>query len=80
MNVLKKTIGWFKAKAHKAQALCASLFVGLAIIGQQAHASLPQTVSQAIEAAKADGLEAGWLVIGVVAALFVIAIVRRLLR
>ena len=34
----------------------------------------------AISAAKADGLEAGWLVVSVIAALFVMSIVKRLLR
>lgn len=57
-----------------------AMFVGLAVMGQTAHAELPASVTQAINAAKADGMEAGWLVVGVIAALFVIAIVKRLLR
>ena len=44
------------------------------------YAALPETAKQALEGAKADGLEAGWLVIGVFAALFVIAIVKRVMR
>jgi hypothetical protein len=46
----------------------------------QAYAALPEAAKTGIESAKADGLEAGWLVVGVFAALFVIAIVKRLLR
>lgn len=46
----------------------------------QAYAALPEGPKTAIDSAKADGLEAGWLVVGVFAALFVIAIVKRLLR
>lgn len=46
----------------------------------QAYAALDEGAKSALEAAKTDGLEAGWLVVGVFAALFVIAIVKRLLR
>lgn len=44
------------------------------------YAALPEPAKQALEGAKNDGLEAGWLVIGVFAALFVIAIVKRVMR
>lgn len=49
-------------------------------LATQAYAALDGDAKAAIEAAKTDGLEAGWLVVGVFAALFVIAIVKRLLR
>lgn len=46
----------------------------------QAYAQIPETAKQALEVAKADGMEAGWIVIGVFAAIFVFAIVKKLLR
>ena len=76
---MKKLAGWTTAKLMQAKAVFAALF-SLAVMGQTAHASLPESVTNAINAAKADGMEAGWLVVGVIAALFVIAIVKRLLR
>lgn len=80
MKTMKKLAGWTTAKLMQAKALFAALFISLAVMGQTAHASLPESVTNAINAAKADGMEAGWLVVGVIAALFVIAIVKRLLR
>ncbi|HFC8542327.1 TPA: major capsid protein [Neisseria weaveri] len=50
------------------------------VLATSAYAALPEGAKTSIEAAKTDGLEAGWLVVGVFAALFVIAIVKRLLR
>lgn len=49
-------------------------------LATSAYAALPDDAKSAVQSAKADGLEAGWLVVGVFAALFVIAIVKRLLR
>lgn len=49
-------------------------------LATQAYAALDEGAKSSIEAAKTDGLEAGWLVVGVFASLFVIAIVKRLLR
>ena len=49
-------------------------------LATRAYAALDEGAKSALEAAKTDGLEAGWLVVGVFAALFVIAIVKRLLR
>lgn len=49
-------------------------------LATSAYAALPEAAKSGIDAAKADGIEAGWLVVGVFAALFVIAIVKRLLR
>ncbi|WP_238692666.1 major capsid protein, partial [Neisseria meningitidis] len=34
----------------------------------------------ALEAAKADGMEAGWIVVGVFASLFVFSIVKRVMK
>lgn len=53
---------------------------GLLALAVNANAALPEIVKTAIDGAKTDGMEAGWLVVGVVAALFVIGIVKRLLR
>lgn len=57
-----------------------SLLMLTTLVAVQAHAELPETVKTALEGAKADGMEAGWLVVGIIAALFVISIVKRLLR
>lgn len=51
----------------------------LALAGN-AYAALPENAKTAIESAKADGMEAGWLVVGVFAALFVFAIVKRVMK
>ncbi|WII92505.1 major capsid protein [Kingella negevensis] len=53
---------------------------GLMALAINAQAALPDNVKTALEGAKTDGMEAGWLVVGIIAALFVIAIVKRLLR
>lgn len=58
----------------------AVVFAAPFALSAQAWAALPEGAKQAIEGAKTDGLEAGWLVVGVFAALFVIAIVKRLIR
>ena len=52
----------------------------LALLSTQAMAALPDEAKTAIESAKADGMEDGWLVVGVFAALFVFAIVKRVMR
>ena len=52
----------------------------LALLSTQAMAALPDEAKTATESAKADGMEAGWLVVGVFAALFVFAIVKRVMR
>lgn len=46
----------------------------------QAYAQIPESAKQALDSAKNDGMEAGWIVIGVFAAIFVFAIVKKLLR
>ncbi|HEZ0463952.1 TPA: major capsid protein, partial [Neisseria meningitidis] len=40
-------------------------------LAAHANATLPDTAKNALEAAKADGMEAGWIVVGIFAALFV---------
>ena len=49
-------------------------------LAANAYAALPETAKTAIDNAKADGMEAGWLVIGVFAALFVFAIVKKVMK
>lgn len=49
-------------------------------LAANAYAALPENAKTAIESAKADGMEAGWLVVGVFAALFVFAIVKRVMK
>ena len=51
----------------------------LALAGN-AYAALPETAKTAIDGAKADGMEAGWRVIGVFAALFVFAIIKKVIK
>ena len=46
----------------------------------EAYAALPENAKTAIDGAKADGMEAGWLVVGVFAALFVFSIVKRVMK
>lgn len=53
---------------------------GLMATAVAAQAALPESAKTALEGAKTDGLEAGWIVVGVVAALFVIKIVKGLIR
>lgn len=73
MNQLKKY-------APRVNATKTAIGTGLMTLAVTANAALPEAVTNAINGAKEDGMEAGWLVVGVVAALFVIAIVKRLLR
>lgn len=75
MNIAKT----YAPRINAVKAAAGAGLMALAVAGQ-AHAELPAIVKDAINAAKTDGMEAGWLVVGVVAALFVIAIVKRLLR
>ena len=49
-------------------------------LAANSYAALPETAKTAIDNAKADGMEAGWLVVGVFAALFVFAIVKRVMK
>lgn len=49
-------------------------------LAANAYAALPETAKTAIDNAKADGMEAGWLVVGVFAGLFVFSIVKRVMK
>ncbi|MBR7236209.1 major capsid protein [Neisseria meningitidis] len=49
-------------------------------LAPHANATLPDTAKNALEAAKADGMEVGWIVVGVFAALFVFSIVKRVMK
>lgn len=49
-------------------------------LAANAYAALPENAKTAIDGAKADGMEAGWLVIGVFAALFVFAIIKKVIK
>ncbi len=73
MNQLKKY-------APRVNATKAAIGTGLMTLAVTANAALDESVKTAIDGAKADGLEAGWLVVGVIAALFVVKIVKGLLR
>lgn len=64
----------------KVNAAKAAVATGLTTVAVSANASLPESLKTAIDGSKADGLEAGWLVVGVVAAVFVIAIVKKMIR
>ena len=72
MNVMK-----FCRKNGVKLAAVAAAHLALAA---NAYAALPETAKTAIDGAKADGMEAGWLVIGVFAALFVFAIIKRVIK
>ncbi len=45
-------------------------------LAAHANATLPDTAKNALEAAKADGMEVGCIVVGIFAALFVVSIVK----
>lgn len=49
----------------------------LLTFGVAAHAALPDSAKTAIENGSADASEAGWLVIGALAAIFAIKLVKR---
>lgn len=67
-----------QAKRHGAK-LAVVVAAPLALAAQ-AYAAIPEDAKNAIEGAKTDGIEAGWLVIGAIAAIFVFSLVRRVLR
>ena len=50
------------------------------VLAAHANAALPESVKTALEGAKADGMEGGWIVVGVFAALFVFAIVKKVMK
>lgn len=49
-------------------------------LAANAYAAVPEDAKTAIQGAKADGMEAGWLVVGVFAALFVFTIIKRVIK
>ena len=49
-------------------------------LAAKAYAAVPEDAKTAIQGAKADGMEAGWLVVGVFAALFVFSIIKRVIK
>lgn len=73
MNIAKKY-------APRINAVKTAAGAGLLALAVNANAALPEIVKTAIDGAKTDGMEAGWLVIGVIAALFVIRIVKGIMR
>lgn len=58
----------------------AAIAAPLMLLAVNAQAALPDSVKTAVEGAKTDGMEAGWLVVGIFAALLVFGIVKRMLR
>lgn len=76
MSVINK----YAPKGNMKKWVCCGVGGGLMMSAMSAQAALPETVKTAIDNAKLDAVEAGWLVVGVVAALFVVGIVKRLLR
>ncbi|WP_165090122.1 major capsid protein [Neisseria yangbaofengii] len=55
----------------------AALAAPLLTVGVAAHAALPEAAKTAISNGSADASEAGWLVIGALAAIFAIKLVKR---
>ncbi|WP_019272969.1 major capsid protein [Neisseria lactamica] len=49
-------------------------------LAAHANAVLPESAKTALDNAKADGMEAGWIVVGVFAALFVFSIVKKVMK
>lgn len=49
-------------------------------LAANAYAAVPEDAKTAIQGAKADGTEAGWLVVGVFAAMFVFTIIKRVIK
>ena len=49
-------------------------------LAAHANAALPEVAKTSLESAKADGMEAGWIVVGVFAALFVFSIVKKVMK
>ncbi|MCQ9327743.1 major capsid protein [Neisseria dentiae] len=71
-----KNINVLKKRGSKVVLLAAAPLAFAA----QAYAAIPETAKTSIESAKTDGLELGWIVVGVFASIFVISIAKRLLR
>lgn len=56
------------------------LSMGLLSSAVSIQAAVPENVTQAISDAKNDGMEVGWLIIGVFAGLFVFGIIKGLMK
>lgn len=52
----------------------------LALTAANASAALPESVTNAISSASTDSTSAGWLVVGVFAAIFAVKLVLRVIR
>lgn len=52
----------------------------LALTAGTASAALPESVTNAISSASTDSTSAGWLVVGVFAAIFAVKLVLRVIR
>lgn len=75
-----KIMNSVKKYAARVNAVKAAAGTGLMALAVGANAAVPDDVKNAIAGAKSDGLEAGWIVVSVIAALFVIKIVKSLIR
>ncbi len=56
------------------------LGASLALTAGTASAALPESVTNAISGAQTDSTSAGWLVVGVFAAIFAVKLVLRVIR
>ncbi|HEZ2982704.1 TPA: hypothetical protein WHZ05_002037 [Neisseria meningitidis] len=79
-HFLKENIMKFINTCRKYGAKLAVVTAAPLALAAHANATLPDTAKNALEAAKADGMEAGWIVVGVFAALFVFFIVKRVMK
>lgn len=70
----------FKNVVQKYGSKAAVLLSAPLALAASAYAAVPEAAKTAIEGAKTDGLEAGWLVITVFAGLFVFTIMKRVFR
>lgn len=64
----------------KALACLMAVIGSFGLLATSAYAAVPSSVTDAISSSQADGLSVGWIVVGVVAALFVIGIVKRMIK
>lgn len=79
-HFLKENIMKFINTCRKYGAKLAVVTAAPLALAAHANAALPEAAKTALESAKADGMEAGWIVVGVFAALFVFAIVKKVMK
>lgn len=79
-HFLKENIMKFINTCRKYGAKLAVVTAAPLVLAANANAALPESVKTALEGAKADGMEGGWIVVGVFAALFVFAIVKKVMK